>query len=174
MEDVLNEILNANAFLTPYLKQFVNHLKKNPRVLDVNCKNGACTRKLKNLSCEVVGIDKNEEWIEKAKEQNPSIPFFVESILNDLSYLALFDGILISFTFCNIKKEEREKTFKNLYDLLKKGGYLLIINKVDEESISVHEYLELDWKSKFCLVEEFIGDNKWNFLLYKKIEENKD
>lgn len=65
-----------------------------------------------------------------------------------------------------------ELTQEMISDLLEK-----YYNKLDDESVILiinsnkeyrQEILDFIFKDKFIFMEEYIGDDKWNFLLYKK------
>lgn len=58
-----------NEELLPYLKQFVQLLPKNAKVLDLCCGAGYESMRLNKLDVNVVGIDLSEKSIEVAKQQ---------------------------------------------------------------------------------------------------------
>ena len=73
------------------------------------------------------------------------------------------DGLIVINTINY--KNEIDKLINEIDNLLKDEGYLFIVLKAQsKEKHKIELYLE----DKYQLVEEFIGDENWNFLLYQK------
>lgn len=186
-DDIWTDVWYENGFLIPYLKQFKKYLPNNPRVLDLGCNSGYNSRRMKDLGSEVIGLDFSNDCIEVAREKNPDITFYIDDMRNSLNYLGKFDGIMAIGSLIHIKVKELEIVFNNIYDILNDEGYLLLINrnrKVNKEPNAINELygklqkremfahqreiIDLEMDNKFIFVEELIGDDNWNFLVYKK------
>lgn len=92
-----------------------------------------------------------------------------DKYLNELVSLGLkvsdskVDGlILINF---DKYKENIDLLLEDIDSNLKDEGYLFIVLHTNNKDINKVKYL---LESNFLLVEEFIGDESWNFLLYQK------
>ena len=73
------------------------------------------------------------------------------------------DGLIV--ININNYKDKIDTLIKEINDLLKSDGYLFIVLKSQtNEKNRIEFYLSDSYK----LVEEFIGDSNWNFLLYQK------
>lgn len=73
------------------------------------------------------------------------------------------DGLIV--ININNYKDKIDTLIKEINDLLKSDGYLFIVLKSQtKEKNRIEFYLSDSYK----LVEEFIGDSNWNFLLYQK------
>lgn len=100
--------------------------------------------------------------------KNPNeIKFFEEFNIIVFENIAdeLVDGVIINNYLSVIDKKDLNTELDKINNSLKEGGIILLINNkklVDEETI---KYL---FKEKCEEVEELIGDDKWNFVLYQK------
>lgn len=74
----------------------------------------------------------------------------------------IVNGIVIHNALTSNNIEEIPKIIK---DRLGNGGIVLIINNNNYFEI---EEIKYHFKSDFDILEEFIGDEKWNFILYSK------
>lgn len=190
--DIWTDVWYENGFLIPYLKQFKKYLPNNPRVLDLGCNSGYNSRRMKDLGSEVIGLDFSSDCIDIAKEKNPDIDFFQDDMCNNLDYLGKFDGVMAIGSLIHIKVKDLEIVFNNIYNILNDDGYLLLVNrnkKASENENSINELykklhnreifahqreiIDLEMDNKFIFVEELIGDDNWNFLVYKKTLLNK-
>lgn len=73
------------------------------------------------------------------------------------------DGLIVINT--NTYKDNIEQLIKDINNSLKDNGYLFIVLKPQtKEKSRIEFYLEDNYK----VIEEFIGDDNWNFLLYQK------
>lgn len=184
---MITEIWYENGYLIPYFKQFKRHLKANARVLELGCNIGFNAKNLAELGCNVVGVDSSKELVDIAISKNPNIKFLVDDMRNDLSYLGVFDGILIMGSLSHIKIKELPLVLNNIYNLLEDEGYIFFItrnnlNLENDDNVSdlyekfhnrevfahQREILDLEMQNKFVFIEELQGDDNWNFLIYKK------
>ena len=72
------------------------------------------------------------------------------------------DGIILNNYLPKFKEKKLLDFINELSKMLSDEGILLLINDIDETTIN---FL---FKEKFEELEELIGDEKWNFILYKK------
>jgi SAM-dependent methyltransferase len=96
-------------------------------ILDVGCGTGHHVGKLaQNNNLEVIGIDKSQAMIKKAKENYPNLNFQLADVLNrDNFQNNMFTHILcLYFTIYYI--ENKMQFFNNCMDWLKPGGYLIV------------------------------------------------
>ena len=118
-----------DEYLLPYLKEFLEYLPANPRMLDLCCGCGYDSMRLEKLGCEVVGIDFSPECIKIATERNPKCTFYEENILNDYSYAGMFNGAICIRGLVHIKDDELNKAFENIHKVLYPNSYIFIAVK---------------------------------------------
>ena len=121
-----------NLTMLPFLKKIREMLSENAKVLDLGCNCGYETRRMKELGLNVVGLDFSEKSIELAKEKNPDIEFVCDNMLNDLTYLGKFDGVVAIASIIHISQEKLELCFKRIHDILNDGGYLFMVVRKEE------------------------------------------
>lgn len=117
----------SNESLLPYLKQFVELLPKNARVLDLCCGAGYESMRLKKLGVNVVGADLSEKSIELAKQRNPQIDFYVKDMLKSYADLGMFDGLACIAGLVHLPEVKLEIAFKNMYEVLKDNSHIFIV-----------------------------------------------
>ena len=118
-----------NEALLPYLKQFVETLPENSRVLDLCCGAGYESMRLNKLGVNVVGADLSEKSIEIAKQYNPTIDFYVKDMLKSYKDLGLFDGIVCIAGLIHLPEDKLEIAFRNMHEVLKDDSFILIVVK---------------------------------------------
>lgn len=105
------------------------------KILDVGCGTGNFSIKLAEMGCKVVGIDKSEEMLSKARVKAKSKGLDIEFHTMDVYDLEFsdesFDGVFSMAAFEFIK--EAQSAYDEMYRVLKKDGYLLI-GTINEES----------------------------------------
>ncbi len=74
----------------------------------------------------------------------------------------IVNGIIIHNALTSNNIKEISKIIK---ERLGNGGIILIINN---NNYFENEEIKYHFKSDFDILEEFIGDEKWNFILYSK------
>ena len=122
--------------------------EKGMKILDVGCGTGNFSIKLAEMGCKVVSIDISEEMLNTARSkvrEGLDIEFNLMDAYDIKFDDEEFDGVISMAAFEFIY--EPQKTYKEMYRVLKKGGNLLIgtINK----------------------------DSKWGeFYLSKEVQEN--
>ena len=178
-----------NEEMLPFLLSVKDVLGENKKVLDLGCNCGYETRRMKNLGFSVVGLDFSDKSILEAKKRNPDIKFVCDNMLNDLTYLGKFDGVVAIASIIHIKEEDLELCFKRIYDILDKDGYLFMVVRCEEGKLPA-SYKEIDnikydrevygyskdlfdekMKDKFVFVKEQTPHNEhWKYYFYKKKE----
>ena len=101
-----------------------------PRILDLGSGAGYDAKILSNLGANVVGVDISEKLVGIAQENVPECRFFVGDIQDSMTRLGKFDGVVCLATIIHIDIQNMKKTLKNMADVLKKGG-LLILSSCD-------------------------------------------
>jgi 2-polyprenyl-3-methyl-5-hydroxy-6-metoxy-1,4-benzoquinol methylase len=120
-----------------YLWEPIIKLLGNPvgaRVFDLGCGNGAFVRVLKQLGCDVIGVDPSEEEILRAKEADPSLAVEVGNAHDPLAGRYGTFPWLVSLEVAEHVYPPR-KFAKCVADLLAPGGVAII-------SCSYHSYLK--------------------------------
>ncbi|MFS0861632.1 class I SAM-dependent DNA methyltransferase [Fredinandcohnia sp. 179-A 10B2 NHS] len=120
-------------------------LSKQARILDLACGTGSISIKLSKEGYEVVGVDLSEDMLTvantKAMEAGQRIDFFQQNMA-EIEGLQPFDIIVIFCDSLNYLQTEDEvqKTFQNVYNLLKDDGMFLF----DVHSIYKMKHIFLD------------------------------
>lgn len=118
-----------NETLLPYLTAFIKRINmKSPRVLDLCCGAGYESMRLKNLGAKVTGLDYSEKELEIARQKNPEIEFYERNMLDFYKDLGSFDGIACIAGIVHLEPAELKLAFKNMAEVLKTGGYLLLVS----------------------------------------------
>ena len=132
-----------NESVLPFLKQFVELLPQNARVLDLCCGAGYESMRLNKLGVQVVGADLSEKSIELAKKHNPQIDFYVKDMLKSYKDLGLFDGVACIAGVVHLPEDQLELAFKNMNEVLKDDSYLFLVVKNGNKIIKT---IEVDGK----------------------------
>lgn len=176
-----------NTTMLPFLKAVRERLSEQASVLDLGCNCGYETKRMKDLGLLPVGLDFSQKSIEEAKKRNPDIKFVCDDMLNDLTYLGTFDGVVAIASIIHIPEEKLELCFYRLYDILNDNGYLFMVMRAEEgkleasyKSINSQEYdrevygysrelLEEKMNGTFSFVDELQAHDKhWKYYVYKK------
>lgn len=178
-----------NLTMLPFLEKVKETLGENAKVLDLGCNCGYETKRMKDLSLNPVGLDFSEKSIKLAQEKNPDIEFICDDMLNDLTYLGKFDGVVAIASIIHIPVEKLEICFKRIYDVLIDKGYLFMVVRAEEGKLEasyreinnvkydreVYGYskdlLEEKMNGLFEFVKEISShDQHWKYYSYKKIK----
>lgn len=120
---------NKNAFEISEILHFTNI--KNKKVLDIGCGTGHHCAQFKGQQFKCIGLDKSQYMINKAKQNYPKLDF----IRGDANQSILFNpgnfGLITILYFTIYYMKNKMTVFKNCYDWLDNGGYLVIhlVNK---------------------------------------------
>lgn len=175
--------------LLPYLKEFINCLAQNPRILDLCCGAGYESMRMQRLGANVIGLDFSEESIRIAKERNPDIKFVIEDMLDDYSYLGKFDDCAVIAGLVHLPNEKLSKAFEQIHKVLNDDSFLFVAVKygngknlkssyttIDGEEydrgfyLHTLEELKLYSLGKFDFVREILIDkeSQWKYYIFKK------
>ena len=116
-----------NESMLQFLENCKSYLFDGARVLDLGCNGGYETRRMKRLGLNPVGLDFSDKCIEIAKSKNKDIEFVCDNMLNDLTYLGKFDGVIALASIIHISEEDLELCFSRIYDILNDNGYLFMV-----------------------------------------------
>lgn len=175
--------------MLPFLKKVKEILKDDAKVLDLGCNCGYETRRMKLLGLNPVGLDFSEKSIELARMKNPNIEFVCDDMLNDLTYLGKFDGVVAIASIIHIPKEKLDVCFKRIYDILNDNGYLFMVVRAEEGKLNAsykeinnqkydrevygysEELLEQKMHNMFKFITEHqTHDAHWKHYIYQKIK----
>lgn len=138
MNNILDSIASNLDFYNPYFKQFKMHLTGNNIAI------------IESTPSKAYEYFTNENFNTLCIEK-----------IDNLKLHTNLDGIIIN----NYKHENIEYLFNAAHESLKDAGIMLLIynnQTYDKDTINFMT------KEKYTLIEELIGDDKWNFILYSK------
>lgn len=143
---------------------------------------------MKEIGLNPVGLDFSQKSIDLAIEKNPDIKFVCDDMLNDLTYLGKFNGIVAIASIIHIPEESLELCFNRISDILEKDGYLFMVVRAEVGKLEasykeinnisydreVYGYdkklMEDKMNNNFSFVEELISHDKhWKYFVYKKV-----
>lgn len=125
-EKIANE-WNENSVMMPNIKEFIDILPDNPKVLDLGCGSGYESLRLSSLGADVVGLDYSEESIRIARERCPAIQFIVQDFRYLNTSIGSFDGIFACASLIHNEKKELPIIFEGLRKILKPNGYIMVV-----------------------------------------------
>jgi len=188
----------TKSLVVPYALYFLNKSIESsqdvPSILDLGCSEGHIIGHIKSVMdqsrpaypIKYVGLDYNQDLINKAKENYPQIEFRIMNIINISKLKHKFDIIVLintlheiySFFGLNSKKDEKYAkkivldTLKKITDKLKKNGVLLIFDGVEHEN-NPNKKITITLKNKktLRLLEKFIKEYR-GIKIYTKIINN--
>ena len=177
-----------NTTMLPFLNKVKDYLGEKNKVLDLGCNCGYETRRMKEIGLNPVGLDFSQKSIDLAIEKNPDIKFVCDDMLNDLTYLGKFNGIVAIASIIHIPEESLELCFNRISDILEKDGYLFMVVRAEVGKLEasykeinnisydreVYGYdknlMEDKMNNNFSFVEELISHDKhWKYFVYKKV-----
>ena len=176
-----------NRLLQFELNDFIAHIPKGAKILDVGC--GSCRDidYFKEEGIEVTGIDTSEEIIAQAQKEGHEIK---KMDARKLTFKKeTFDAIWCMATLADIPKEDNKKVIEQFHKVLKEKGILFIATKEGQgEKIeqkaqyenaprfyayyTKQEAEELLTKNKFTILKSTIVKderNKWVEILAQKV-----
>ncbi|MEH7223182.1 class I SAM-dependent methyltransferase [Bacillus sp. JJ1566] len=171
------------SFVKEKLKQF--NKTSNLRVLDIGCGTGEIAIRLAQAGFEVVGVDLSEDMLavanHKAMEAGVQVEFYQQNMV-EISGFDPFDLIVIFCDSLNYlhKEEEVQKTFENVFQLLKKDGlFLFDVHSVfkmdsifmDAPFVSVDDKVSYIWN---CYSGEHPHSVEHDLSFFVKNEHNED
>ncbi|MGH3717144.1 MAG: class I SAM-dependent DNA methyltransferase [Micromonosporaceae bacterium] len=94
-------------------------------VADVGCGPGHVSHQLRDLGCEVVGIDLSPRMVEVARARFPGMEFSVGSML-ELPPDVEWAGAVVLYSIIHLAPEQRRQAYKELSRAIRPGGVLLV------------------------------------------------
>jgi SAM-dependent methyltransferase len=96
------------------------------KVLDIGCGTGHHVAELASRSIDTIGIDLSPAMIKKAKENFPNYKFKVADALNSNAFEPNKFTHILCMYFTIYYFKDKEQFFKNCFNWLLPGGYLLV------------------------------------------------
>lgn len=144
--DVYNKLgrkyLNDSLKVVPPERDlFTSLLPKGAHILDVGCGGGRDAKFFIKKGFKVTGIDMSSVLINIAKKEVPKANFKVKDILKLDFPVNSFDAIWGEAVILHLKRKDVSKAIKNLYKVLKPGGFLYLSVKKGKGEAYVKEKL---------------------------------
>jgi len=128
--------------LLSYIEELVSDMvisEDNTTILDAGCGDGRFCYELKDLDCEIMGVDYSERAITFARGFNPDIKFFVQDLENlELPYK--FDIILLLQILPHLIPEKIPIIMSNLSRVIRKNGKLIISVATENKAVDEKHY----------------------------------
>ena len=106
----------------PFLDEFLNHIKKGSRLLDLGCGTGTGAKYFFDHGMQVEGIDLSSRMIEVASRRYPDIQFRRADIRN-LDYQGGgLDAVWAGYSLFNMVQKDFESTLEKIRSALVVGG----------------------------------------------------
>ena len=157
-----------------YIDSFLDNLT-GKKILDLGCGIGKEENYISNKGYDIIGIDFAENIIKEAKNKFPNCKFEIMD-LNNLNYPSnFFDGILFINTLFHIPESKLNPLFKNISNVLKTNGKMLMIFQEGEAESLKEEPLK---KGNYVYMHEYSFDyinkvlNAHNLKIYNYEREN--
>ncbi len=96
------------------------------RVLELGCGPGELAVEIQRRGCDVVGVDKNREKIDRARERYPSIEFHRADALDVDLPQASFDTALLPEILEHLPEATGNRIVDRAWSLLKPGGRMIV------------------------------------------------
>lgn len=150
------------------------NLNQDMQILDLCCGVGRHTLELARRGFNVVGVDRNETFLRKAKDKAEKEKLNIEFIREDMRAFRrpeLFDIVInINTSFGYFENPEDDKTVvKNIYESLRDGGRLLI--EMSSKEIIAKIFSKRDWDEydDLILLQERKVEDNWNRMFMRWI-----
>ena len=114
----------------------INNKKGFKRAVEFGCGFGRMTLVLTEFDAEVVGIEREPLFVERARQLIPEVTFHQ---VDDLSSVPIADGwsdLIVTFTFLqHLINEQAQNVIMEMKRCLKQDGFILICEETDESHI---------------------------------------
>jgi SAM-dependent methyltransferase len=179
MERDLGFFVEETGYLAEYKVKIVKHTKTHGNILNIleyGCGIGMNINYfVKHFAyANIYGCDISHKSLDVANERNHGkVNFFFIDEENLLKYKGFFDLIFVSCVFHHIHPSHREKSMKNIFNLLKEGGQFYYFEHNPYNPITRHIVNTCDWDTDAILLKpkESIGLIKK--AGFKKVERHK-
>jgi ubiquinone/menaquinone biosynthesis C-methylase UbiE len=104
-------------------------------VLDVGCGTGIATSHLHDLGVRLAGVDLSPGMLAIAREQCPSVPFEVGSMLALDASAGAFGGVVSWYSTIHVPDDDLPTALAEFHRVLKPGGHLLLAFQVGDEPL---------------------------------------
>ena len=135
--NIVNEWSNyRNKTINTCIKEFIELLPKQSKVLDIGCGTGQpIVEYLSKEGFYVTGIDISSKMIEVANKLNlPNTTFLEQDILEYVNE-DKFDGIIAFDSIFHIEESKQKEVFKTISNLLKNEGYFIFTHGLEQGTI---------------------------------------
>ena len=96
-------------------------------ILDVGCGNGHHVSKLSEMGFNaIIGIDKSQAMVKKAKEKYPGLDFRQEDVMKSIIFQPETFTHILCLYFTIYYVSNKQSFFDNCFHWLKRGGYLAV------------------------------------------------
>ncbi|WP_339895520.1 class I SAM-dependent methyltransferase [uncultured Algibacter sp.] len=125
-----NDTRSADPYIAERLLKNLNP-KANGLYVDIGCGTGNYTNTFQEKGFNFIGIDPSEKMLEKAKQKNKHIDWILGKAENITLKTKSIDGIIGSLTIHHWG--DLEKSFDELYRVLKPNGHLVIFTSTPKQ-----------------------------------------
>lgn len=125
--EVAGAFAGTRSFVWPDINFLTEYIKNGDWVLDVGCGHGRLREFIMSKGAQYLGVDYSENLIAEARNNCPEGKFLVANILN-FEPEQKFDAVISVSVLNHFPVELQAEVIQRIKNLLKLGGYLLVIN----------------------------------------------
>lgn len=144
-------------------------LKNNKTALDVGCGTGIATKEISKFCESVIGTDKEEEMLERARDYAPNCKFIIAPAEQLPFENSSFDLLIVAQAFHWFDQKKALKEFKRV---LKNNGLLVIFRKCAKNGQKILPDFVWDVLPKYVNFDETIK-NQDDFSYLSEVDFNK-
>jgi SAM-dependent methyltransferase len=111
----------------PFLDEFLSHVPKRARLLDVGCGTGSGTKRFSDHGMRVEGIDISRSMIEVASRNYPHIRFTCNDIRNSNYPAGYLDAIWAGYSLFHMGRKDFQAVLKKVRTALRAEGIFGLI-----------------------------------------------
>lgn len=154
------------------IEAFLDKLKPNSKILDLGGGTGKLTDLFIKKGHEAICYDFSKEMMRKAKEFYPDLPYILDDIVNMKKHFKnnTFDGIIAFYSLFHIPKEEVQKVFASINDLLKNNGIFCFVVQLGNGEHFIDEPYLKDEGKKVLYFNFFTEESINKILISNKFE----
>ncbi len=157
-DKVANEF-DHKPFDRELLDQFAGLVRGKGLVCDLGCGPGHLAHYLHQRGVQVCGIDLSPEMVKEARKRFPGVPYEVGSMVGLAVEDNAWAGIAAFYSLIHIPREELVAVLRELYRVLKPGGWLLFTFHLGDGLIHLDDWFDqpVDVDFFFFKTSEMIG-----------------